>query len=277
MTRQIVRGRHVVAGVDRENRAAVIDDGAVVHEDGHLLAVGRAELSADAMLDFDDLIDRTADLLESEGGASWVLYKLDGGIDHVLIDEAQDTNPEQWQVVTALTEEFFSGWGARRWTRTVFAVGDEKQSIFSFQRADPAEFTRMRGHFEARVTSARQDWRRIDLDVSFRSTAAVLDVVDGVFADPAAQDGLAFEVDTVIRHRPFRRGEGGLVEVWPPIGPAEVDDLQPWAPPVTRARRRSPSWRTGSCPAARRPVRCGPSARRTRRPSSVMPGKGSIP
>ena len=93
-----------------------------------------------AFLDYDDLILKTRDLLQTQGMTGWVLFKLDGGLDHVLIDEAQDTNPEQWQVIEALSEEFFAGEGARDRTRTVFAVGDAKQSIFGFQRADPAAF-----------------------------------------------------------------------------------------------------------------------------------------
>ena len=98
----------------------------------------------------------TRDLLRRAGVAPWVLFKLDGGLDHILIDEAQDTNPEQWEIVAALAEEFFAGEGARAEVRTVFAVGDAKQSIFSFQRADPAAFARMRRHFKRRVDDAQR-------------------------------------------------------------------------------------------------------------------------
>ena len=72
--------------------------------------------------------------------APWVLFKLDGGLDHILVDEAQDTNPDQWAIVARLAEEFFVGDGAAERPRTVFAVGDAKQSIYSFQRADPHAF-----------------------------------------------------------------------------------------------------------------------------------------
>jgi ATP-dependent helicase/nuclease subunit A len=110
-----------------------------------LAAAARGEYArakrARAALDYDDLIAQTLALLDKREAAAWVLYKLDGGLDHVLIDEAQDTSPEQWAIVRRLTEEFFAGedWRARG-PRTVFAVGDEKQSIFSFQGADPLEF-----------------------------------------------------------------------------------------------------------------------------------------
>ena len=100
--------------------------------------------SAAVQLDYDDLIDYTEQLLDDPEQALWVLYKMDRGIDHILVDEAQDTSPSQWAVVRALAMDFFSGMGARSDTlRTLFVVGDEKQSIFSFQGADPAGFQTM--------------------------------------------------------------------------------------------------------------------------------------
>ena len=137
----------------------------------------RAPKRARGALDYDDLIAETLRLLEARDAAAWVLYKLDGGLDHMLIDEAQDTSPEQWRIVQRLTEEFFAGEGARatRDIRTIFAVGDEKQSIFSFQGADPAQFDdqpaiispsaqRRSTHFAGRAA----------LDVSRRSAPQVL-------------------------------------------------------------------------------------------------------
>jgi ATP-dependent helicase/nuclease subunit A len=110
------------------------------------LALAYAELyegakSANGGLDFGDLIARTHELLTVRADAAWVLYKLDGGIEHVLLDEAQDTAPEQWDILHALTEEFFAGGAIREHDkRTLFAVGDEKQSIYSFQGARPERF-----------------------------------------------------------------------------------------------------------------------------------------
>jgi ATP-dependent helicase/nuclease subunit A len=202
-----------------------------------------------ARLDYDDLILHALALLE-DPGAPWVLFKLDGGLDHLLIDEAQDTNPEQWQVVAALAQDFFAGLGGRDVARTLFAVGDEKQSIFSFQRADPAEFARMRTHFQARIEAAEARWAKVDLEISFRSTAAVLRAVDAVFELEAARDGVAFEAATVIRHIPFRRGHAGLVELWPPVAPEERPDPLPWEPPVERSRADAPSARLAAVVAA---------------------------
>lgn len=192
-----------------------------------------------ALLDYDDLILAAGRLLARERVA-WVLFKLDGGLDHILIDEAQDTNPEQWQVVAALAEEFFAGLGARDDSvRTVFAVGDEKQSIFSFQRADPAEFARMRQHFEAQVQAAQRPWHHVDLDISFRSTAAVLQAVDAVFAQETARDGVVID-GSAIAHVAFRRGHAGLVELWPPVRPEERPEPAPWQPPLAAERADSP-------------------------------------
>jgi ATP-dependent helicase/nuclease subunit A len=192
-----------------------------------------------ALLDYDDLILATQRLLETPGVAPWVLFKLDGGLDHILIDEAQDTNPEQWQVVAALAQDFFSGLGARDARRTIFAVGDVKQSIFSFQRADPQQFLAMQRHFSARVLAAEQAWATVPLEISFRSTAAVLAIVDAVFAQGAALDGVALD-GAEIRHQAFRAGQAGRVELWPPILPDDVTEAEPWALPVEQHRAEAP-------------------------------------
>jgi ATP-dependent helicase/nuclease subunit A len=141
--------------------------------------------------DYDDLITRTLYMFLELEHAAWVLYKLDGGLDHILIDEAQDTSPGQWEIVKFLAEDFFSGVGQRPGTsRTIFAVGDRKQSIFSFQGADPDGFDAMRRHFEAKVLGARLRFEMVRPAVSFRSTRTILDVVDAVFAHAAAAQGV---------------------------------------------------------------------------------------
>ena len=133
--------------------------------------------------DFDDLILKTRELLVDKATAQWVLFKLDRGIEHVLVDEAQDTSLSQWQILMALTEEFFSGSGSRAAPdRTLFVVGDRKQSIFSFQGADPDAFEESRAFFEQKITDVGQLFKPVDLTVSYRSTAEVLKSVDVVFA-----------------------------------------------------------------------------------------------
>src|SRR5471032_3222262 len=184
-----------------------------------------------AALDYDDLIVGTRRLLESAESAAWVLYKLDGGIDHVLVDEAQDTNPDQWEVIRRLTEEFFSGEGsATDRERTIFAVGDTKQSIFGFQRADPRKLAEMRDWFQEKSRLARKGFEPVDLTVSFRSTPAVLDAVDLVFDQPEAAKGVAEPGDVI--HRPSRSNDPGKVELWPLVAAtkSEVDTTDLAAP-----------------------------------------------
>ena len=182
-----------------------------------------------AGLDFDDLIAHTTRLLASGTSPEWVLYKLDNGLDHILVDESQDTSPDQWKVVEALAKEFFSGRGAGDTVRTIFAVGDEKQSIYSFQGAAPEMFSDMGAGFETMAGKAGVLWRQIPLNVSFRSVAPVLGAVDLVFANPDATPGLASSAG-LIEHIAKRQGSAGLVELWP----AETYDAPPetdaWSP-----------------------------------------------
>src|SRR5262249_52992115 len=135
-------------------------------------------------LDYDDLIDRALDMLRRTT-SGWVHYKLDQGVDHVLVDEAQDTSPKQWEIISHIVEDFASGAGARSSvTRTIFAVGDEKQSIFSFQGAAPHEFDRWHRQFRREFEQAELRWDKdIRLSFSFRSGLTILNAVDEVFKD----------------------------------------------------------------------------------------------
>ncbi|GJL85630.1 MAG: double-strand break repair helicase AddA [Micavibrio sp.] len=188
-------------------------------------------------LDFDDLITRTLDLFEGRTTrlkdadiVPWVMYKLDQGLDHILIDEAQDTNPEQWKIIAAICEEFFSGLGAREDVeRTVFTVGDEKQSIYSFQRAAPEEFSRMRTYMAEKIQAAGKALENVDLNISFRSTESILKLVDEVFSRPEIAKGLGLDP---IEHHSYRRGQAGLVELWPLFESETAEKRDPWTPPV---------------------------------------------
>jgi ATP-dependent helicase/nuclease subunit A len=193
--------------------------------------------------DFDDLILRTRDLLSDRQAAQWVLYKLDRGFEHVLVDEAQDTSLAQWQIVDALTQEFFSGSGARETAiRTLFVVGDRKQSIFGFQGADPAAFEFSRTKFRQQIVDVDQPFNDVELTISYRTTEQVLKTVDAVFTKGnLARVGLAGDGDTVLHHETNRRGIPGLFELWPLVLPPEKDDPQPWQAPVNRDPATSPS------------------------------------
>ena len=267
-----------LAAVGERLKAVVVVEatGALLHLGAALLDLYAREKAVRARLDYDDLILSTRELLTRPGVAPWVLFKLDGGIDHILVDEAQDTNPEQWEVIGALAEEFFAGEGARDVRRTVFAVGDAKQSIFSFQRADPDAFAAMREHFAARAEGAGQPLEPVALEVSFRSTGAVLAAVDAVFAADAARAGVALD-GRAIRHLAHRAGQAGLVEVWPAATPREVDDPLPWSLPVAARPGDSPRARLARLIARRiqdwiRPGATAPGAWLESRNRQVHPG-----
>jgi ATP-dependent helicase/nuclease subunit A len=257
---------------DRLNAAMLAAaSGALLTLGGAILDAYRRQKEVRAQLDYDDLILASRDLLKRPGIAPWVLFKLDGGLDHILIDEAQDTNPDQWQVVQALAEEFFVGAGARPETRTIFAVGDPKQSIFSFQRADPAAFEAMRKHFSDRAAAARTQWEDVPLNISFRSTAAVLSAVDAVFASAEAQAGVALDGQPIV-HQPSRVGHAGLVELWPPAQPREMAELEPWAPPIDRQPGDSPRGRLARLIAAQIETMIASGEKLRSRDRPVRPG-----
>jgi ATP-dependent helicase/nuclease subunit A len=181
---------------------------------------------ARGLLDFDDLIERTLALLE-RSDARWVLFKLDSGIDHILVDEAQDTSPAQWKILEALAAEFFAGAGSRAYPRTFFAVGDEKQSIFSFQGAAPHMFHEMRRSFSA----SSGGFEHVSLKHSFRSVPAVLVTIDRIFAAPEHQKGLVTD-DIWMGHEALKRDLPGLIEVWPPVSKGERAEPHDWRLPL---------------------------------------------
>jgi ATP-dependent helicase/nuclease subunit A len=210
-----------------------------------LLAYQRLK-TARGLLDFDDLIERTTGLL-TRADAAWVLFKLDSGIDHVLVDEAQDTSREQWEILDKLAEEFTAGKGARDRLRTFFAVGDDKQSIFSFQGAAPEMFAEMRRLLQRRHREADLPFAVAPLTLSYRSARTILDCVDAVFAREAAWRGLTADDEPPLPHVAFRDKLPGRVEIWPLVaGETEpspgdwrlpLDKLSSRDPPVTLAHR----------------------------------------
>jgi ATP-dependent helicase/nuclease subunit A len=189
-------------------------------------------------LDFDDLILRTLDLLSgttmqraAADATAWVMYKLDQGIDHILVDEAQDTNPEQWEIIRALCGDFFEGDTVERnEERTLFVVGDIKQSIFSFQRAAPDKFTDMQSWFEQKIRQAGKKFEIVPFNISFRSTPAVLRAVDGVMRQEHVKKGLGGDAP---EHISFRRTQAGRVEIWPLFQTAPEDKGDFLSPPVS--------------------------------------------
>ena len=192
-------------------------------------------------LDFDDLILRARDLLTDPAVAAWVLYRLDGGIDHILVDEAQDTSPAQWKVIELLAQEFTSGEGARAdKQRTIFVVGDKKQSIYSFQGADPREFDRMQRDFAERLGRTDYPLAVQELQFSFRSSKAILDLVDETFRN---HEGSGFPTEG--RHRAFKDKMPGRVDIWPVIEPTKEKAEDEWFAPVDHMGQKHHSIQLG--------------------------------
>ena len=207
-----------------------------------LITAYEAAKTSLGVLDYDDLIVYTNRLLSSRSATQWVLFKIDRGLEHILVDEAQDTSPAQWQVIAALAEEFFAGDAAHAEPRTVFAVGDEKQSIYSFQGADPAGFEKMRAHFSEKANAGGGKMNFVPLIESRRSAPEILAAVDLVFEDPARAEGL-MAAGTPVHHIPHRLKDAGYIELWEPeVVEAPDADLQIWevpdALPDETARRK---------------------------------------
>ncbi|MGH6953433.1 MAG: double-strand break repair helicase AddA [Alphaproteobacteria bacterium] len=241
----------VLAAVERRKTAVVADATAALLDLGRgLLGHYERSKSLAGRLDYDDLILKARALLEDPSAAPWVLFKLDGGIDHILVDEAQDTSPEQWDVIEQLSAEFFAGLGARERERTLFAVGDAKQSIFSFQGANPRASAAARARLAGRSRSAGKPWQDVPLQQSYRSVEAVLAAVDATFAAGRARDGVASDGEC-IQHSLEREGEGGLVELWPAVPAADLADVAPWTPPTGVLRPRAARTRLARFIAAR--------------------------
>ncbi len=189
------------------------------------------------LLDFDDLILHARDLLTDARVADWVLFRLDGGIDHILVDEAQDTSPVQWQVIERLACEFTSGEGARaEVSRTIFVVGDKKQSIYSFQGADPKEFDRMQQEFAERLDTGNSPLNTMELAYSFRSSPAILRLVDHTFSR-AEKSGFVPEQS----HKAFKADMPGRVDLWPVVPKPEKEEQPSWFTPVDVKATNDPS------------------------------------
>ena len=203
----------------------------------------RREKQERGLLDYDDLIDKTLEMLDRVS-SGWVHYKLDRGVDHVLIDEAQDTSPRQWDIVAHIISEFTSGEGARDGvTRTIFAVGDEKQSIFSFQGAAPREFADKRQHFQTRFKAAGLSFDPVSFTYSFRSGVSVLRAVESAFQTQEVYQSITSDLDGMPPHEALADAGPSLIDLWELQLPDARQDLEGWRAPFDAVSETSPEVR----------------------------------
>jgi ATP-dependent helicase/nuclease subunit A len=195
-----------------------------------VIARYRDEKGRRGLLDYDDLIDKTLALFRKTS-AAWVLYKLDLGVDHILIDEAQDTSPKQWEIIRTLVDEFTAGAGAREVKRTFFAVGDDKQSIFSFQGAEPERFDDVQRDFKRAFDAVELEWRPVKLQTSFRSGEIVLGAVDEVFRAKEIFASVTSDEAGIPPHIALEDAAPGQVEIWPLTLPDEKPSPAGWDAP----------------------------------------------
>ena len=193
-----------------------------------------AQKRVKGLLDYNDLILKTLGLLEyAQSAAQWVLYKLDGGLDHILLDEAQDTNPTQWQIISLLVDEFFNDQTERSSPRTLFVVGDEKQSIYRFQGASLEDFKDQHIRLRHKAEIAGAVWKDINLQISFRSTRSVLNFVDAAFKQDPMRKDIGVPGDEELEHLSFRHTQAGKVSLWPLVEAEKPEKPENWEVPIT--------------------------------------------
>ena len=226
-----------------ERRRAVVArtrTGALLTIANAVIARYRADKEARGRLDYDDLITKTRDLL-SRVSAAWVHYKLDLGIDHLLIDEAQDTSPQQWDIVERLVAEFAVGAGARgALSRSIFAVGDDKQSIFCVPGRRSARIPRDADRLQAHLRGRQDRMARRPPRLSFRSNDSVLTAVQHVFAAPAVFQSITTDEGGISAHLALPDAAPGLVEIWPLVEPEKRPEPKPWDQPFDKTSETSP-------------------------------------
>lgn len=170
-------------------------------------------------VDYNDLISLTNQLLENPDFSDWIKMKMDSNFDHILVDESQDTNHQQWNIVKALSEDFFSGQSLSEKERSIFIVGDEKQSIYSFQGAEPTISLDIYKYFKERLL---ENFHKVELNNSFRSQAEILQLVDLVFADEERSKAIS-KATKYQNHQTIKTGKG-TIEIWPKIQDDKNDD-----------------------------------------------------
>lgn len=161
-------------------------------------------------LDFEDLILYTKKLFSDNATMGWILSQLDISLSHILIDEAQDTSPLQWDILKMLSGDFFSDGDTAKIQRSLFVVGDTKQSIYGFQGADPTAFINSRADITKQIENNMRTIQEIPLTQSFRSTIPILNTVDKFFSNKNIISLSKFNNNA---HKCFRAQDAGVVEI----------------------------------------------------------------
>jgi len=241
LVERLMAEQHRVCALLERKRAVICRDrsAALLRVTHEVLIRYQNEKARRGLVDYDDLIDKTLELLTNVD-AAWVHYKLDLGINHLLIDEAQDTSSKQWQIVRQLVAEFTVGAGARDVPRTIFAVGDEKQSIYSFQNAAPKEFAEMRRHFQRAHDNGGLKFVFEEFKHSFRSGENVLAAVDEVFKPQNVAKSVSSDSDGFPPHIALPDAAPSLVEIWEPTEPDERAEIEGWQAPFDLVSETSP-------------------------------------
>ncbi len=231
---------HIIQGLEKVRAHRLLENSGFLFQMAYQVIERYEALKRSrGVVDFDDLINKTASLLNRRDIGEWIRYRLDRGIDHILVDEAQDTSPAQWQVINAITADFHTGMSASSRVRTVFVVGDEKQSIYSFQGARLDEYDKQQRALRSRVTNSQNAYHSGCLHLSFRSTPDVLRAVDKVFSAENAT-GLTQEGSPPV-HDSIRRGDPGEVQIWPLIEPMEESEPKNWFDPIDKPQTSDPA------------------------------------
>ena len=174
---------------------------------------------ANCYLDYGDLINIANQVLENPEFSDWIKLKMDSSFDHILIDEAQDTNPIQWSIIKSLTDDFFSGESSSNKSRSIFVVGDEKQSIMGFQGAD---INQTKLFYDYLLQKSNFQLQNIDLNISFRSGINILNLVDDVFNNNDCNLNKSLcKIGKYTNHQSFRQS-AGYVEIWQNDGISET-------------------------------------------------------
>lgn len=215
-------GAQIQDFIDEINSLEISKDSALLLNFCYLILENYQQLKkAKALLDYDDLIFETNNLLENSSYREFIKMRMDSGFDHILIDESQDTNLKQWNIIKALSDDFFSGFGASQNKRSIFVVGDEKQSIFSFQGADINISAQVFQHFK---NILGDELKEISLNLSYRSCGEILTAVDQVFSNESRKNAVT-KLGQYEQHQPFRSGRG-VVEVWQNIKNDKIKKTQ---------------------------------------------------